>query len=129
MNRNKFIEAIIEEIGGFSDNDLKSLNNEYCEQRSIQDGMIFDNDSEFFSMYFSDPLDAVRATCYGNYTYSDKFIVFNGYANLETLDSLSADDLVDSIDAIAEDVADNFRFYSYLFSVEENDFEEEEEEI
>jgi hypothetical protein len=129
MKRDKFIEAIIEEIGGFSDNDLKSLSNEYCERQSIHDGMIFDNDSEFFNMHFDNPIDAVRATCYGNYNYTDKFVVFNGYGNLETLDSLSADDLVDSIDAIAEDVADNFRFYSYLFGIDEADFEEEEEEI
>jgi hypothetical protein len=91
--------------------------------------MIFDNESEFFNMHFDNAIDAVMATCYGNYNYTDKFVVFNGYGNLETLDSLSDKDLVDSIDAIAEDVADNFRFYSYLFGIDEADFEEEEEEI
>jgi hypothetical protein len=91
--------------------------------------MIFDNDSEFFNMHFDNAIDAVRATCYGNYNYTDKFVVFNGYGNLETLDSLSDKDLVDSIESIAEDVADNFRFYSYLFGIDESDFEEEEEEI
>jgi hypothetical protein len=73
-------------------------------------------------------MEAVRAASYGEYDYSDNYVKFNGYGNLESLDYITTDDLGNSVDAIAEEVADNFSTYTDLFSISEDDFEDEEEE-
>lgn len=43
------------------------------------------NDKEFFDCYFDgDTLGAVRAVCYGTYNYSDDYVKFDAYGNLES---------------------------------------------
>ena len=57
------------------------------------DYVIYDNDEDFFNTYFSTPLDAVRASFYGDYNYNDNYVRFNGNGNLDS--SNYADDLMD----------------------------------
>lgn len=57
------------------------------------DYVIYDNDEDFFNTYFSTPLEAVRASFYGDYNYNDNYVRFNGYGNLDS--SNYADDLMD----------------------------------
>lgn len=40
------------------------------------------NDDEFFEIYFSKPIEAVRAAYYGNYNYMDDYVKFDAYGNL-----------------------------------------------
>lgn len=42
------------------------------------------NDDEFFEIYFSKPIEAVRAAHFGNYNYMDDYVKFNAYGNLES---------------------------------------------
>ena len=45
----------------------------------------WDNDEEFFNTFFrNDPMEAVRASYYGDYNYCDDYVKFNGYGNLES---------------------------------------------
>ena len=45
----------------------------------------WDNDEEFFNTFFPDnPMEAVRASWYGDYNYCDDYVRFNGYGNLES---------------------------------------------
>lgn len=47
----------------------------------------YENDEEFFEMFFADKVDeAVRAVCYGNYNYTDSYVRFNAYGNLDSCD-------------------------------------------
>ena len=129
MNREKFLEAIIEEINGFNDKELKDLNNIFCSMTNSEDDMIYDNDQEFFDIFFyDDPMEAIRRAHYGNYTYSESFVKINGYGNLDSLYNIEEADLADSFEAIAENVADNLTEYSHLFDVDPDDFEEEDED-
>lgn len=129
MNREKFIKAIIEEINCFDNDQMVQLNNEYCDQQNYPDDQIYSNDANFFAdVYGGDVMEAVRAVSYGEYNYTHDYVKLNGYGNLESMNVIDEDDLCESIDTIAEEVADNFHNYDHLFDLDEDDFEDEEEE-
>ena len=129
MNREKFIKAIIEEINCFDNDQMVQLNNEYCDQQNCPDDQIYSNDANFFAdVYGGDVMEAVRAVSYGDYNYSHDWVKLNGYGNLESMNVIDEDDLCESIDTIAEEVADNFHNYDHLFDLDPDDFEDEEEE-
>jgi hypothetical protein len=129
MNREKFIKAIIEEINCFDNDQMVQLNNEYCDQQNYPDDQIYSNDANFFAdVYGGDVMEAVRAVSYGDYNYSHDYVKFNGYGNLESMNVIGEDDLCESIDTIAEEVADNFHNYDHLFDLDPDDFEDEDEE-
>ena len=51
----------------------------------------YENDEDFFNIFFADnPMEAVRASFYGNYKYCDRYVRFNGYGNLESFDEYEA---------------------------------------
>lgn len=129
MNREKFIKAIIEEINCFDNDQMVQLNNEYCDQQNCPDDQIYSNDANFFAdVYGGDVMEAVRAVSYGDYNYTHDWVKFNGYGNLESMNVIDEDDLCESIDTIAEEVADNFHNYDHLFDLDPDDFEDEDEE-
>lgn len=94
-------EAIKEHIESLSNSELVSLWNEYCQETGNGDDEIHSNDEDFFNTFFSEVMEVVRAISYGEYNYSDKFVKFNGYANLESFndpsDSIDIDTLVNAI--------------------------------
>ena len=60
------------------------------------DEEIFSFDEEFFNVFFSSPIDAVRATYFGKIeSWNDEYIKFNGYGNLESLSEYEAEELAD----------------------------------
>jgi hypothetical protein len=129
MNREKFIKAIIEEINCFDNDQMVQLNNEYCDQQNCPDDQIYSNDANFFAdVYGGDVMEAVRAVSYGDYNYSHDWVKLNGYGNLESMNVIDEDDLCESIDTIAEEVADNFHNYDHLFDLDPDDFEDEDDE-
>ena len=103
MNKEKFLTAIIEEINDMDSDGLINLNNLYCEESNYSDDMIYENGEDFFSTFFADNvMEAVRAVSYGEYDYSDNYVKFNGYGNLESMDYITTDDLTSSIDESAQ---------------------------
>jgi hypothetical protein len=128
MNRDKFIDAIIEEINSLDNEYMVELNNTYCEQQNYPDDRIYNNDDSFLDENFSSVNDAVRAVSYGEYKYSDKYVKFNGYGNLESFTHLTDADLCEHASTIAEHVADNYRRYEHIFSLDESDFEDTDDE-
>ena len=63
----------------------------------------YENDEEFFDMFFANTMEAVRSVCYGNYNYSDDLVRFDGYGNLESFSRWEYEDkLKDNIDDIIE---------------------------
>jgi len=114
----KTIEAITEYLNDLSDNDLLNVHNEYCQSINDSDSEIFNNDEDFFNTFFNGKvMDAIRAVSFGDYRYSDDYIIFNGHANLETFNNVS--DHID-ISAIAEDIMENEQNY-YGFELEEEE--------
>jgi hypothetical protein len=122
----KDYDSVIEYIDSLDDGELVSLHNEYCQSISASDDEIYYNDEDFFNTFFPENvLEAVRAVCFGDYRYSDEYVVFDGYANLES--SNLPDDWIDK-QAIANDILDNENNYYGIELEEPNEEEEEEEE-
>ena len=89
----------------------------------------WENDEEFFNTFFNNPMDAIRATYYGNYNYNDDYVKFNGYGNI---DSYSEYDRIEEIKDNIDDIVDNLIEYYYNIYINEELgdllLEEDEEE-
>ncbi|QQO40465.1 hypothetical protein 000TH008_37 [Bacillus phage 000TH008] len=90
-----------------------------------------ENDEEFFKVHFrDDPQKAVRAVCFGDYNYSDEYVRFDGYGNLESFTSWqveeelksSIDDIIDAL----ENTKDNLNLSDELQELLKEEEEEEE---
>lgn len=80
---NEFLRDYLENL---SDDELIEAWNEYCYEYDM-DNIIYYNDEDFFETYFATTDDAIRAAFYGDYRYMDTYVVFNGYANLDSFNS------------------------------------------
>lgn len=71
---------------------------------SLENLEVYDNDDEFFNTFFqNNVLEAVRAVSFGDYHYSDDYVKFNGYGNLESMSDYEYNSLLeDYADEIAE---------------------------
>ena len=64
----------------------------------------WENDEEFFNTFFNNPMEAIRATYYGDYNYNDEYVKFNGYGNI---DSYSEYERIEEIKDNIDDIVDN----------------------
>ena len=61
------------------------------------------NDEEFFNTFFESPMDAIRATHYGDYNYNDDYVRLNAYGNIESFSEWERnEEIKDNIDDIVE---------------------------
>jgi|688.fasta_scaffold1701237_1 hypothetical protein len=131
--KNLTINSIIEAIENANSNQLIEINNRYCQEIGNSDNEIWDNDEEFFSIFYpnaGDALRAVQAAFYGDYNFSHNWVKFNGYANLESIDYMDVDQLCESPATMAEYMAENwhnFKDCDCFSDIEETDEEESEE--
>lgn len=106
-----------------SDNEQVNIHNEFCQENNLGDDEIFNNDEDFFNTFFDGKvIEAVRAVSFGEYNYSDEYVKFNGYGNLESFNSPA--DHIDTpqiIQAILDD-----EFTPYCLDIEEPEEEEED---
>ena len=115
------LESVISYINDLDNNDTIQLHNTYCQENNYSDDEIYTNDEEFFNMFFEGKvIEAVRAVSYGEYKYSDKYVKFNGYGNLESFNNY--ENHID-INAIANDILENPERYD----IELEEIEEETE--
>src|SRR5690554_4352880 len=99
------VRNIEDYLKDLDDSELLSINREYLENINDLDNDIYGNDEEFFEIFFQDKLmDAVKAISFGEYRYSDAYVKFNGYANLETTNYL--EDFIDTSE-LAEYIHEN----------------------
>jgi len=109
-------KKIVKLIDEMTQDELIQLNNTYC-QNIGSDDEIWDNDEEFFNVFFENKvLEAVRAVCYGEYNYSDNYVKFNGYGNLESFNYFEVKDLCELPQTMAEYIEENFSDFEYLFN-------------
>ena len=108
---------IINIINKMTTDQLIELNNRYC-QSICSEGEIYENDEEFFNLFFPNAGDGLRvaqAVFYGDYNYSHNYVKFNGYGNLESLDYFEVNDLCELVSTMAEYIAENFEEFNDLF--------------
>lgn len=115
-------EFIIDYLENLSDSELLAWWNEYCFENDTG-ADIYENDGYFLNEYFQSPDDTVRAVCYGDYRYMDDYVVFNGYANLESFSGYDLKDYI-YIPELADYLEDiDFLEDKYL------DYQEENQEV
>ena len=108
----KNLDSVKEYLNNLDCSELVSIHNEYCQSTNNSDDEIFINDEDFFNTFFDGKvLEAVRAVSFGEYSYSHDYVVFNGYANLETFNNPT--DKVD-IESIASDILENPENYQVV---------------
>lgn len=94
---------------------------------SLEDYCYEINDEDFFNVYFTEPMEAVRAAYFGEYKYSDDYVRFNAYGNLKSISTWDFEqELKDGTDEIIERyiemLEDNsVSEYEYLFEEVEDD--------
>ena len=68
------------------------------------------NDEEFFNVFFEGkPMEAVRAAIYGDYRYTDDYVKFDGYGNLESASEYKVEEeLKENIEEIMDALESNF---------------------
>jgi hypothetical protein len=121
-------KQILDAILSADENELIYINNAYCQAINNSDSEVFDNDEEFFSMFFpnaGDGIKVARAIFYGDYNYSHNWVKFNGYGNLESISFFGVDDLCELPEVMAEYIAENFEEFNHLDTFA--DIEETEE--
>lgn len=93
----------------------------------FDDLSFYENDEEFFNTYFEgNPMEAIRATHFGKYSYNDNYVKFNGYGNLDTYSySEMVEEIKSQIDEIVESCIEN---YNNIYIDEITDIIEELEE-
>jgi anaerobic ribonucleoside-triphosphate reductase len=115
----EIMKAIKEAIENMTEGQLIELNNRYCQEFGYQDNEIYENDEEFFNMFFEGkPMEVARATFYGDYNFGHDYVIFNGYGNLETFNTMTVDRLVDSMETMAEQIDERFEEFSDLFNID-----------
>ena len=101
-------KAISEVLKCIETETLVGIWNEYCSEENMDD-YIWENDECNLEEMFSGPSavsDALRAACYGDYNFTDRYVVLNAYGNLKSYDIYDVEEQID-FDALAEYIMDN----------------------
>lgn len=129
-----FEEWWLETFKALDLNEKIALYNEFANENGYKE--IFDFDEDFFNMFFEGkPCEAVRAWHFGgrNNNWSDNYITFNGYGNLETLTDDAAEEICNDHDQDIfnfgdyENYIDPADYDGYMKELEREEEEEEEE--
>ena len=85
----------------------------------------WENDEEFFNTFFDNPMEAIRATYYGNYNYNDDYVKFNGYGNIDSYSEYERiEEIKDNIDDIVNYLVEHYEYMEINDEVLENLLEE-----
>lgn len=97
---------IKENILNMDPSSVMVLHNEYCDQKSYRDDMIWHNDAFTINEFFTNSFDALKSMFYGRYNPNDEFFKFDGYGNLESINQYEIFDYID-IKGIVYDIYEN----------------------
>lgn len=126
MKEEKIKEYLLENI-----DTLKEIVSELNSWNGCLDWLEYwENDEEFFSCFFNNSMEAVRACCYGEYNYCDEYVHLDAYGNLE---SCSEWELEDELKSYIDDVVENLLNEQDNITIYDSELEalieEEDEEV
>jgi hypothetical protein len=113
-------KQIVHEINLMSHSDLINLNNLYASEilGNFNDEIFYNEDEFFNTFFYENVIGAIQCVSYGDYRYSDNYVKFNGYGNLESFNFMSHAQLCELPETMAEDIINKFEEFEYLFSNE-----------
>lgn len=118
------LETFREKFSKLDSDEKINIYNEFCREHGDIDKMFEVFDEEFFKIFFTNPYESARATFCGEIqSWSDEYIRFNAYGNLESFTEYDAE-------KEAEDYVDDIYEYPDVWSeyIEDVDDEDEEED-
>lgn len=136
MTKDKLIELFVECYNNCELTSKIAIHNIYVRETSCSyENKIESNDEDFFNTFFENkPMEAVRASFYGDYRYNDDWVWFNAYGNLESGDYEEQLPLRDA-EEMAEWYIEHYDEVDYITEMgdfcdecEEGDDEEESED-
>ena len=104
-----------EEIKNYLLNHVDEIRDIIIEINSIDNSLnyleYYENDEEFFNTFFyNNPTEAVRTAYYGDYNYCDKWVKFDGYMNLKSVDDYELEkEYKDYIDDIIKSLIEHYQ--------------------
>ena len=103
MGQIKSIASILKE---FDTDKLRDLWNTYCNEENYEDYIYYNDEYAINEMFNGNPYEAIRATQYGKYSFTDEYFIVNTYGNLT---SFGDSDIASHInfDGLAEYVKDH----------------------
>ena len=117
-------EAFLEKFNDLPLEDKVTIFNEYCIEHGDPDNRLSEFDEEFFHLNFTDPMEAASATFFGNIkNWSDEFIRFNAYRNLESFSKYEVDN---EIEGYLEEIFKCSDTWSDYIEDEEDEDEEDD---
>lgn len=136
MNKEKLVELFVECYENCELGSKIAIHNTYIRESNCScEDEIESNDEDFFDTFFEGkPMEAVRASFYGNYRYADDYVWFNAHGNLESGDYEDQLPLRDA-EEMAEWYIEHYEEVEYITEMgdfcdacEEGENEEDEEE-
>jgi len=118
------LETFKEKFDELGRNEKISIYRQYLIEAERMDDEVSDFDEDFFNTFFNgNPYEAARATHFGDVNWSDPYIRFNAYGNLESLSDYD-------VQSEAEDHVEEIYEYPSAWEsyIEEDDEDEEEDE-
>lgn len=90
---------------------LKDMVSEvYSYNGYLEDYIYYENSEDFFENYFSSKSEVARAICFGKYNFSDEYVKFNAYGNLESVSEYDIEsELIDGLDEIFDNWYDLYQ--------------------
>ena len=125
------LETIKAIIGDASDDEVIRAWGAFCENTDRYDDVVYDNDNDTYQMLFGDNIDeALRAASYGDFNYTDSYVVINGYGNLDTFSYLCSSKCPVDKDELADYFYENQDEFYIWFDFNPDDYEgyEDDEE-
>lgn len=120
-------EKIAEKLGVMETERIIELWNECIEYTGYTDDEVYENGEDFFNEMFRNPYDAAMSVAFGNWKCSDRYVVFNGYANVESFNYWQDANSPIDVDVLAEWLMENPEKLEEL-DIEDDDEEEEEDD-
>jgi rubrerythrin len=116
-------ETFVEKFNELSTSEKVAIFNNYCLEYGDSNNMLNSFDEEFFELAFSNPMEAARATFFGDIqNWSDEYIRFDGYGNLE---SVNAYDVDEEIEGYLGEIFEHEKTWEDYIEEDEEDDEEE----
>ena len=119
MNKDELLESI--KAAFIETEDLLSIVSDINSHDGYFDDMQWwENDEDFFDTFYADDImGAVRAVCYGDYTFTDEYVKINAYGNLETTNYIQ-DELEGYVDDIVDHLIENWDEFKDTIDITED---------
>lgn len=100
------IKSIASILKVFDTDKLRDLWNRYCNEENPEDYIYYNDEYAINEMFNGNPYEAIRATQYGEYSYTDEYFIVNDYDNLTSFNASELHQHINFND-LAEYVKDN----------------------